>query len=193
MEPSKHWCHFVARYPFPPFSSYRNSPWKINVRLGDTNLRSTSDDYVGIKDIAVQDIVIHESFTGVGPFEYDVAILRLSKAARSNAGSVCHVCLPAPGERTDEQRCVATGYGKLSSRDKVPLMRLKEVVVPVMSYSQCAPIMRGLLGRQFKLPNTFVCAGGNGGADACEVGCRVSDKCCFQLFVSVRRRRAIGV
>ncbi|XP_055334471.1 serine protease 30-like [Paramacrobiotus metropolitanus] len=155
----------------------KSTPATLLIRLGDTNLRS-SDDNEDLIDIKVSKILIHPDYTGQSPFQHNLAILTLDSDAPTNRDRICSVCLMSSNSHTEMEsmfargspngRCVTTGYGKLESRDEFPIMRMKEVPVPLISNDQCSNILQGLLGNKFMLPDTFFCAGGEGLSDGCE-------------------------
>ncbi|GAU88154.1 hypothetical protein RvY_00902 [Ramazzottius varieornatus] len=155
----------------------KSAPSSLLIRLGDTNLRS-SDDNEDLIDVKVSRILIHPGYTGQSPFQNNLAVLTLDTEAPINRNRICSVCLPAAGVTTEFEnlfakgspngRCITTGYGKLETRDEFPLMRMKEVPVPLITTEQCSNTLQGLLGGRFSLPDTFLCAGGEGLSDGCE-------------------------
>lgn len=68
-------------------------------------------------------------------------------------------------------RCYVAGWGKNAFGNSGSYQTiLKEVDVPVMTQPACQAALRGTrLGSNFVLDNSFLCAGGEPGKDACTV------------------------
>ncbi|OQV21510.1 putative Serine protease 30 [Hypsibius exemplaris] len=155
----------------------KSLPSSLIVRLGDTNLRA-SEDNEDLADVRVMKVLVHPGYTGTSPFQNNLAILTLETDAPINRNRICSVCLPAPGITSELEsmfyrgspngRCVTTGFGKLDTHDEFPLMRMKEVPVPLIATDQCSAILQSFLGARFSLPDIFFCAGGEGLSDGCE-------------------------
>jgi len=68
-------------------------------------------------------------------------------------------------EKTD---CVVMGWGTKKFDDSQPQNILKQVELPIVDNNQCQSLLQKTsLGRGFDLDESFLCAGGKKGADAC--------------------------
>ena len=80
------------------------------------------------------------------------------------------ICLPEYQEKfEDRSECFVKGWGKENfGKDAEYQVVLKEVSLPVVPRDQCLDWLRATrLGRRFKLDQSFLCAGGEAGKDAC--------------------------
>jgi len=80
------------------------------------------------------------------------------------------ICLPDYQEKfEDREECFVKGWGKDTfGKDGEYQVVLKEVSLPVVPRDQCLNWLRATrLGRRFKLDQSFLCAGGEAGKDAC--------------------------
>jgi len=80
------------------------------------------------------------------------------------------ICLPEYQEKfEDRSECFVKGWGKETfGKDAEYQVVLKEVSLPVVPRDQCLDWLRATrLGRRFKLDQSFLCAGGEAGKDAC--------------------------
>lgn len=81
------------------------------------------------------------------------------------------MCLPDAYNSYVGQRCHSTGWGKdaFGNGGKYQTI-LKEVELPIVSHRQCErALQRTRLGPNFSLHIGNLCAGGEGGKDACKV------------------------
>ncbi|XP_014478380.1 PREDICTED: trypsin-3-like isoform X2 [Dinoponera quadriceps] len=139
----------------------------IKARLGEWDAQSTSepDPYV---DISVSRVVLHPEYNSQN-LQNDIAVLTLSSAAPiATSPNINTACLPsaAPAAGT---RCWVSGWGKDAFGPNGRYQSiLKEVDVPVRSQADCQTALRSTrLGQFFILDNSFICAGGESGKDAC--------------------------
>merc|ERR1712066_707092 len=80
------------------------------------------------------------------------------------------ICLPAYQENFELSKgCYVKGWGKdVFGKEGEYQVVLKEVSLPMVSDAQCLDWLRATrLGRRFRLDQSFVCAGGEEGKDAC--------------------------
>lgn len=87
------------------------------------------------------------------------------------AANVKPVCLPRQGELFNQNECYTTGWGK-TSFGKVGKLSviLKKISLPMVERNKCESDLRKTrLGKHFNLHESFVCAGGIEGRDACTV------------------------
>lgn len=81
------------------------------------------------------------------------------------------MCLPNSYADFTHQRCVVTGWGKDAFGHTGDYQQiLKEVDVPVIDRHTCQyALQEARLGRDYHLPEGFICAGGEKGKDSCKV------------------------
>merc|ERR1719378_1142083 len=80
------------------------------------------------------------------------------------------ICLPNYQENFELSKgCYVKGWGKdVFGKEGEYQVVLKEVSLPMVSDAQCLDWLRATrLGRRFRLDQSFVCAGGEEGKDAC--------------------------
>ncbi|XP_046386807.1 phenoloxidase-activating factor 2-like [Ischnura elegans] len=141
---------------------------QVKIRAGEWNILD-DDEPIAAQERYVERIVAHEDFNGGNLFN-DVALLVLSKSVNP-AENIGFACLPdqeyspAPGAW-----CYATGWGKDVSDDENRSQGiLKKIGVPVVANPDCQDALRNtILGKHFKLHQSFMCAGGEEGKDACK-------------------------
>jgi len=144
-------------------------PEEITVRIGDWDASANSELYEH-ETHDVSDIFIHERFYE-GSLHNDIAIIRLMKKIDwKNYPHVAPVCLPEyqklplPGKK-----CWVTGWGKdafLSDGSYQSI--LQEVDVNLVDSKICESALRQAgLGNRFSMHESWLCAGGEEGKDAC--------------------------
>ncbi|CAK9809320.1 Phenoloxidase-activating factor 2 (Fragment) [Anthophora quadrimaculata] len=140
----------------------------LKVRLGEWNGQSTSETYP-YKEYTIARISVHPQFNSVN-LQNDVALLTLSGTVPiSSSPNINTACFPSriPADHT---RCWVSGWGKdaFGMNGKYQSI-MKEVDVPIINQSTCQNSLRQTrLGQNFMLnKNTFICAGGEQGKDAC--------------------------
>ncbi|KYN04454.1 PREDICTED: peroxisomal membrane protein PEX16-like [Cyphomyrmex costatus] len=116
--------------------------------------------------LPISKIAIHPYYD-LTNFHYDVAVLKLGAAAPiTSAPNVNTVCLPSAVVGAG-RKCWVTGWGKNTFNGNEQ-STLKEVDVSVVSHANCQNALRQTrLGANFILDDSFMCAGGIGGKDAC--------------------------
>lgn len=141
---------------------------ELKVRLGEWDVHRDDEFYPFIEK-EVRDIVVHPEFVA-GNLVNDVALLRLDSPVDSTLPHVNPACLPTLDESFARQRCWVTGWGKDSFGQKGSFQSvLQEVELPVVGQSECEMSLRQTrLGPHYRLHSGFICAGGEGGRDACE-------------------------
>lgn len=143
----------------------------LKVRLGDYNLASPVDhpDYPHI-EVGVRNVIIHPNFNSKSLIN-DVALLELERPVPvQQYPHIGLACLPSQAQKFEGQRtCFVSGWGtsKFGAGDFQNI--LKEVDVPIVERFSCQSSLRETrLGERFELDgNSFVCAGGIAGKDAC--------------------------
>ncbi|CAO1298912.1 unnamed protein product [Diamesa serratosioi] len=154
----------------------------IIARAGDWDV-SNENEMFDHQDSDVESIIFHEEFYKAGLW-YDVALLFL-KNAFIISDNVKPICLPPQDLSFDFNNCIVTGwgknkYGKAGHNQDI----LKYIDVPIVSHQNCETSLKltRRLNKNFKLHNSFICAGGEEGYDACQgdggspLICPISDK-----------------
>ncbi|KZC12441.1 Serine proteinase stubble, partial [Dufourea novaeangliae] len=147
-------------------ASHMNS--ELKVRLGEWDGQSTNEPNP-YKEYLVQKVAMHPNFNSV-QLENDVAVLTLSGTVSiSSSPNINTACFPSAIPATGT-RCWVSGWGKdaFGMNGKYQSI-MKEVDVPIVSQTACeASLRQTRLGQYFNLnKNSFVCAGGEHGKDAC--------------------------
>ncbi|KAL7638494.1 UNVERIFIED_CONTAM: hypothetical protein RMT77_011064 [Armadillidium vulgare] len=138
----------------------------LRARLGDYNLAERNEvPEFPHQEISVAEVIVHPQFNATNLFN-DVALLRLSRPVKPDR-HINIVCLPEPSQLFLGQRCFVSGWGENVERNFQPI--LKEVDLPIMENFECEESLRQTrLGNSFVLDrNSFLCAGGEEGKDAC--------------------------
>jgi secreted trypsin-like serine protease len=141
----------------------------LRIRAGEWDTQTEREDPYVHYDRLVERVIIHEGYRKRGVLKNDIAIIFLSKAVPL-ARHIGTVCLspdlhPKPG-----QRCYASGWGKnLYGKEGSYQSILKKIDLPIIPQDECQSILRETrLGSNFKLHESFVCAGGERGRDTCK-------------------------
>lgn len=143
----------------------------IRIRLGDYDLKRTLDhpDFPHL-EVGVRNIIIHPNFDSKSLVN-DVALLELDRPVNTNQyPHIGLACLPNQAQKFEGQnRCFVSGWGKDTFTNGQFQSILKEVDVPILERFTCQSRLRKTrLGEEFVLDaNSFVCAGGIEGKDAC--------------------------
>lgn len=80
------------------------------------------------------------------------------------------ICLPAQGQLSTGNTCVASGWGKdvFGKAGKYSVI-MKRVELPVVDSGMCQQTLQATrLGPRFRLDPSFICAGGQPGVDTCQ-------------------------
>ncbi|XP_068978139.1 phenoloxidase-activating factor 2-like isoform X1 [Bombus flavifrons] len=147
-------------------ASYTNGGLKV--RLGEWDEQSTSETYP-YQEYSIKQISIHSQFNSAN-LQNDVAVITLNSTVPiSSSPNINTACLPT-GIPAASTRCWVSGWGKdaFGTNGKYQSIT-KEVDVPIVDQSICENALRQTrLGRSFMLnKNSFICAGGEQGKDAC--------------------------
>lgn len=116
----------------------------------------------------VKSIVIHPNYHAGGLFN-DVAILFLENPV-SLEEHINTICLPSPNFVPSENtRCFTTGWGsKIFGKKGERSVILKKVDLPIVERERCQNQLRIARSHSnFNLHESFICAGGEAGKDAC--------------------------
>uniref|UniRef100_A0A6P4ET10 Phenoloxidase-activating factor 2 n=1 Tax=Drosophila rhopaloa TaxID=1041015 RepID=A0A6P4ET10_DRORH len=138
---------------------------QIVVRAGEWDMGCQTESF-SYDEREVYEITLHENFefkTGAN----NVALLFLTRPFVLN-NHIRIIPIPEPGNSYDGRRCTVAGWGKTKESDLDNSSILKKVELPMLRRDQCEEqLRRTRLGWNFKLPESFVCAGGEPGKDAC--------------------------
>ncbi|KAF5299502.1 hypothetical protein FQR65_LT01085 [Abscondita terminalis] len=138
----------------------------IKVRAGEWDTQTERERYV-YQERDVAQIIVHEGFKANNLFN-DVALLILNKPF-DKAQHIGTICLPRQGTVFNSRNCFASGWGKdiFGQKGKYQVI-LKKIELPTVPRSQCESNLRSTrLGPKFALHQSFICAGGETGKDAC--------------------------
>ncbi|XP_012523534.2 phenoloxidase-activating factor 2-like [Monomorium pharaonis] len=138
----------------------------IKARLGEWNAQGPTEPYPQV-EISISRVTLHPQYNSQN-LQNDIAVLKLSSAApTATSPSINTACLPS-GPVPAKTRCWVSGWGKDAFVNGMNPNILKEVDVPVLSQADCQTGLRKTrLGDLFVLDNSFMCAGGEAGKDAC--------------------------
>ncbi|KAG8189135.1 hypothetical protein JTE90_018429 [Oedothorax gibbosus] len=142
----------------------------ITVQLGVHDIQDASRHEHKPQTFRVTEKKLHPMFQyrAAHPDRYDVALLRLSRAARYR-DSVRPVCLPRHGWDLKGKKAVITGWGKTDPGmgNRFGTRLLQKVEVPIMSNEQCE-VWHGEKGIDISVSEEMLCAGyEEGQKDAC--------------------------
>jgi secreted trypsin-like serine protease len=148
-------------------AKFQQEPQKLKIRCGEWDTQNQNEPREH-QDRYVNAIDVHPDFNPRN-LANDWTLLYTTQDFELQE-HIDTVCLPQPEELFDYQSCFATGWGKdqfgASGQYQVVL---KEVELPVVGHDQCQNDLRKTrLGSRFKLDNSFICAGGEGGKDTCK-------------------------
>lgn len=149
----------------------KNTASDLKVRLGEWDVHREDEFYPYVERDVAQ-IIKHPKFYP-GTLENDIALIRLETPIQLSANPhIVPVCLPYHGENFAGRKCWTAGWGKSAFGHQGEYQSvLKKVDLPVIGHSTCNAILkRTKLGPEYDLHAGFMCAGGERGKDACEVG-----------------------
>ena len=140
----------------------------MRVRLGEYILNAVTEPNPFV-EIAVSAVRLHTGFNAVNLVN-DIAILKLAAAVDFAANPhIRSICLPGAGSVFTGQRCWVAGFGANSFQSNQYQTVMKEVDVPILDGPTCEARFRASrLGANFAYnQQSFICAGGEAGRDAC--------------------------
>ncbi|KAJ8703811.1 hypothetical protein PYW07_013105 [Mythimna separata] len=143
-------------------------PGELKIRAGEWDTQTVKEIYP-FEERNVESTVIHENFQPKS-LKNDIALLRLDRPLEISE-HINVICLPDYQEVFDSSKnCVANGWGKshFGQSNRYAVI-LKKVEVDMVPYTRCNMLLkRTRLGNNFKLHDSFVCAGGEAGKDTCQ-------------------------
>ncbi|XP_023032502.1 phenoloxidase-activating factor 2 [Drosophila willistoni] len=143
------------------------SPRDIIIRVGEWHTKSKIESYPS-EDKEVTTIEKHSRFNDTnGDYNAALLILKSSFKIRPNISPICL----AP-ERTsyDSSRCFVAGWGKKIHEDDDNSFALiqKKIDLPIVGRYRCESLLRQtILGVDFQLKESFICAGGEKDKGSC--------------------------
>ncbi|XP_071543203.1 phenoloxidase-activating factor 2-like [Panulirus ornatus] len=139
----------------------------LKVRLGEWDTQRTYELYPH-QDRGVAKVVIHEDYLA-GPLFNDFALLILDEPA-DLVPNVDTICLPGTAPNYNINDCWATGWGKDKFGKEGAFQNvLKKINLRTSEHGACQQALRKTrLGGDFILDSSFLCAGGEPGADTCQ-------------------------
>nr|CAD7264459.1 unnamed protein product [Timema shepardi] len=146
-----------------------NSSTILKVRLGEWNTHKATESYK-YQEIGILRILVHPNYNNDN-LHYDLALITLSSAAPLGVQPhINSVCIAPTGTDFTGKRCWVSGWGKndFGPQGQYQFIQ-KQVDVQVLSPGDCQQRLQGTrLGQYFSFDqNSFLCAGGEQGKDAC--------------------------
>lgn len=142
---------------------------KIKVRAGDWDIQDANEMF-GHRDADVEKIVMHEEFHRAALWN-DVALLFLKEPFKISP-AINPICLPPQDHSFNyNDDCVISGWGKNDTGRKGQYQRfLNFVGVSIVANDECQRKLKSTdrLSNNFELHESFICAGGEKGKDACK-------------------------
>ncbi|XP_065091433.1 phenoloxidase-activating factor 2-like [Ochlerotatus camptorhynchus] len=137
----------------------------LTVRAGEWDTR-TENEVLPHQDQQVQTIIINPNYNSAYQFN-NIALLVLENPFYADK-NVKLICLPPQGMTFLNDDCFVTGWGKTNYASDSYQVILKKIQLPMVTHQNCEDALRTTrLGSKYKLHNSFVCAGGQDGIDAC--------------------------
>ncbi|XP_058460639.1 phenoloxidase-activating factor 2-like [Malaya genurostris] len=146
---------------------HNRTPAQLKVRAGEWDTQTRNEIYPH-QDRSVVEAISHPDYYKGGLYN-DIALLFLDSPFNLDEG-IQTVCLPPQGTKFDQQRCLASGWGKdVFGKSGTYQVILKKIELPIVTPSQCQTALRTTrLGPKFTLHKSFICAGGEKGRDTCK-------------------------
>ncbi|XP_058118748.1 inactive CLIP domain-containing serine protease A28-like [Anopheles coustani] len=133
------------------------------VRFGEWDI-GTDKELIPHQDIMVSFIVQHPKYKRI-PIQNDIAILYLEEKVEYQP-HIQPICLPQATDSFDGQRCIANGWGTVKGTYATIM---KKISLPVVPRARCERMLQFAgLGPFYRLPQGFMCAGGEANVDTCK-------------------------
>lgn len=147
-------------------------PDKIRVRCGDWDVTSLSELYP-TQDRFVKTVSVHPEYSGNRNLLHDIALLHVDTDFELSS-HIDTICLPELPDQSSGQyssdNCVVMGWGR--DRIKVGQFQtsLRQIKLSLVPHDKCQDNLRATdrLKDDYVLHDSFICAGGEEGKDACE-------------------------
>ena len=152
------------------FLSSQKSTSSLLVRCGEWN-RYLNSEQQRHQDRDVKHISNHPWYSGSRRVKNDISLLHLEEEFNLDT-HLDTICLPDlidnREDNYEKNDCVVMGWGTSAFNDTRPQNILKQVELPIVGNDECQALLRKTsLKSSFILDESFVCAGGKKGADAC--------------------------
>lgn len=141
--------------------------------MGEWNAAGDTEP-LRVQEFTVAKIFINSNFNAAN-LRNDIAVLRLATPVPlGSSPAITTGCLPV--NSFVGQRCWVSGWGRNDFLSGQYQTIQKQVDVPILPQAQCqAALSATRLGYQFQYDaNSFICAGGELGRDACTVSSRIA-------------------
>jgi len=137
----------------------------LRVRLGEWQINGF-DEILSYEDISVAEVIVHPKFNERKVWN-NMAILVLSHPVKFSF-HINRICLPnSPFQFPAGKRCVISGWGKDTFSGSFRQI-IKKVDVPLVEFNKCEEqLQKTRLSSYFQLHESYICAGGEPGKDAC--------------------------
>ncbi|KFB34780.1 AGAP010730-PA-like protein [Anopheles sinensis] len=133
------------------------------VRFGEWDIGTDKEPYPH-KDIIVSEIIKHPAYKLL-PIQNDIAVLYLEEAVVYKT-HIQPICLPQPTDSFDGLRCISNGWGTVEGTYATIM---KKISLPVIPRARCERMLQFAgLGPFYRLPQGFMCAGGEANVDMCK-------------------------
>lgn len=138
----------------------------IKVRAGEWDTQTFREPILH-QDRTIIELIKHEKYDRP-TFQNDIAMLILNGSFELK-DNVQPACLPPSDFNFDSSSCFVSGWGKTEfGRVDTYQVILKKIDLPFVSRARCQELFRRTrVGPFFELHQSFVCAGGEKGKDAC--------------------------
>ena len=161
---------FKKFWYFPTLAAHCLNQSNLNdliIRAGEYDTQTANELFPHV-EYKVENVVIHEGFYR-GALLNDIALLVLQSSVKMN-DVIGLICLPSQDQAYDNKNCIATGWGKNKfGRKGLYQAILKKIELPTVLFDDCEEKLRDTrLGEDFELDESFMCAGGEEGKDACK-------------------------
>ncbi|XP_055531281.1 phenoloxidase-activating factor 2-like [Wyeomyia smithii] len=145
--------------------SYRNKPEKLIVRAGEWDMRSLSEPEP-YEERTVQLLKIHPDFKPTSLVN-NIGLMFLTDGFDFK-NTIESICLPPEDLEIDNGYVTATGWGVTPTNRNDSQKILKKLELSYKEHLECERILRSVLrNSQFRLHDSFLCAGGEPMVDTC--------------------------
>ncbi|KFB34778.1 AGAP010730-PA-like protein [Anopheles sinensis] len=158
-------CGGTLIHPRHVLTTAHNVEGKSNLiaRFGEWDIGSDKEPYPH-QEITVDKIIIHPHYSR-SPIKNDIALLALKTRVQYQV-HIQPICLPEETDEFDGERCISNGWGSVEgSYARI----MKKISLPVVPRAKCQRMLQFAgLGPLYRLPEGFMCAGGETNVDTCK-------------------------
>ncbi|XP_058123689.1 phenoloxidase-activating enzyme-like [Anopheles coustani] len=136
---------------------------QLHARFGEWDI-GTDKELFPHQEITVDEIIIHPGYS-LSPIKNDIALLALKTRVLYQV-HIQPICLPQETDEFDGERCISNGWGSVEgSYARI----MKKISLPVIPRARCQRMIQFAgLGPHYRLPEGFICAGGEADVDTCK-------------------------